>query len=340
MPRHKKGLAASIKASHRAQKRAQNARKNAETTSSMEGPSAGLPQSVSSNVLQCDKQDFPCALPFRERQTRIKAELEMASQASQVPLPEDNPGDFESTIEILRRRNQAYVQRWRDIGYYERHPNHNESEVLKMKKAMKKHKDYNSIKEKYKLFVNTCDKHLMLLQYPNREPGQAYCDAVGQKPLELRIKPKCGLVEIDVPIDIHANYDKVKGLEFGAALRKNKLKGGDGSFGVAGGLGVDLGNVAKTRGAKEPQNQAQSYAAETGMRAPDVGPTFAGDKDNRKNAVPEGPSREKLLENFEDANNKGHVMNKITLGGRIVPFKNGDPIYMVATFKDGKFYSQ
>ena len=51
----------------------------------------------------------------------------------------------------------------------------------------------------------------------------------------------------------------------------------------------------------------------------------------------DSPSRAKLMENFKESNNKGYVMNKITLGGRIIAFKEGDPIYAIATFHGGKF---
>lgn len=157
--------------------------------------------------------------------------------------------------------------------------------------------------KQYNLFVNPSTKRTMLLQYPNREAGQEYRAANGQKPLEIRIKPKCGLVEVDIPMNIHANFDKVKGIEYGEALRSSRLLQRGGSYGLAGGLAV---------GTK---------------------PTV---KDARRATAPEGPSQEKLLENFEDADNKGHVMNKITLGGMVVPFRDGNPIYMTATFKGGK----
>ena len=159
------------------------------------------------------------------------------------------------------------------------------------------------MKEQYRLMVNPQpSKLVLLLKYPTRQPEELYCDSFGNKPLELRIKPKCGLVEVDVPIDIHHHFDRDKGLEFGAALRKKAITGDSNSFyGVSSGLNPGMSK-----------------------------------KDEDDSSVSEGPSFEKMLKAFDDANEEGYIMNKITLGGRIEPFKDGDPIYMLATFDDGK----
>ena len=163
--------------------------------------------------------------------------------------------------------------------------------------------DLGPVKEQYSLMINPQpQKIILLLKYPNRKPWELYSEDCGKKPLELRIKPKCGLVEVDVPIDIHYRYDREKGLEFGAALRKKSIKGDSNLF----------------------------YGLSSGLDA------ATSKKDEDDPAMLEEPSREKLLEDFDEANSKGYLMNKITLGGRIEPFKDGDPIYMLATFDEGK----
>ena len=166
--------------------------------------------------------------------------------------------------------------------------------------------EMGQIVEQYRLLLNPQPrKHLLLFKYPNRDPGQLYSDEYGNRPAELRIKPKSGLVEVDIPMIVSENFDKEKGLKYGAALRKKNLtvKGkGESFYGLSGGLDV-VGSA----------------------------------KREEELDIPDAPSREKLLDNFDDANNKGHVMNKITLGGRIIPFKDGDPIYMIATFQGGRF---
>lgn len=197
-----------------------------------------------------------------------------------------------------------YLQKWKSAGWS---PDNNAS--AKSETYVQKIQEDNKlgqILKNYRLFINPTKMRTMLVQYPNRELGQEYREANGQKPLELRIKPKCGVVEVDIPLNINVNFDKAKGIEYGEAMRASRHLQQGGSYGLAGGLGV--------------------------------GPKLSA-KDVRRIPMPEGPSKEKLLENFDDANNKGHVMNKITLGGRIVPFKDGNPLYMYVTFKGGKQYA-
>ncbi len=122
--------------------------------------------------------------------------------------------------------------------------------------------------------------------------------------LELRIKPKCGLIEVDIPIDIHYHYDREKGIGFGSALRKKELRGESSLFyGISSRLDSRLSK-----------------------------------KDEDETATLEEPSRNHMPEEFDNANDEGYVMNKMTLGGRIEPFKEGDPVYMLATFNDGDYY--
>ena len=145
-------------------------------------------------------------------------------------------------------------------------------------------------------------ERLLLLQYPERSRTQPYNDSNHQKPLELRIKPNTGMVEVDIPFNVHANYDKEKGVQWGEAMRKSRVLRDGGTYGLAGGLGV--------------------------------GATTKKDEDEMdEDAIPQ----ETLLANFEDANNKGHVLNKQTLGGQIVEPKDGDPIYMLGTFVGSQF---
>lgn len=244
-------------------------------------------------------------------------------EASLIPLPDDQENDSPRTIRFYPKQN--FEDDWRKMGYYTEHPvsrllcdllllqmkysdfeitqNNNPAAVneAQLKKMMEKHHRLGKVVEKYRLFINKpSGKRTMLLQYPNREIGQEYRASTGQKPLEIRIKPKCGLVEVDIPIHLHYNYDKVKGIEYGEAMRKSRLMQQGGSYSLGGGLGI--------------------------------GPKPTS-KDDHRAPLPEGPSQEKLLENIDDANNKGHVMNKITLGGQIFPPKDGDPIYMIATFQ-------
>lgn len=231
---------------------------------------------------------------------RIKERLQAARTSRTVveggttPLPNDEIKETEREI-------------WQRMGFYSNHPNHNATAINEayIKSMMEKSHKLGKVVKKYRLFINKpTGKRAMLIQYPNRNIRQEYRTACGNKPSEVRIKPKCGLVEVDIPVNPHIEYNKEKGVEYGEAMRKSRLLQEGGSYSLGGGLGI------APKGASRP---------------------------DRVVPLPEGPSHEKLLENFDDANNKGHVMNKITLGGQVYPFKNGDPIYMTATFKDGEY---
>ncbi|KAL8703022.1 MAG: hypothetical protein Q9201_003798 [Fulgogasparrea decipioides] len=159
----------------------------------------------------------------------------------------------------------------------------------------------------YKMVFNQQENtRAILLRFPNRRPDQPYCARFGQKPLELRIKPKCGAVEVDIPIDIHHNWDLDKAIDYQQAMRKSTVLQHGGSYGLAGGLGA----AGKSASADKPGDD----------------PKIAG------------PSKETLLANIDDANNKGHVMNKITLAGQIFPPDPDAPRYLFGTFKNDVCY--
>lgn len=242
---------------------------------------------------QPDPPLLKAAFSSIKEQLRVARGRRVVTEGEAVPSPDN---DIKETHREI----------WQRMQFYSNHPNHNPTAIndAYIKSMMGNSHKLGKVMAKYRLFINKpTGKRAMLIQYPNREVGQEYRASSGNMPLEIRIKPKCGLVEVDIPVDIHVNYDKEKGIEYGEAMRKSRLLQEGGSYSLGGGLGM--------------------------------GPQVTS-KGDRRAPPPEGPSQEKLLENFDDANNKGHVMNKITLGGQIYPFKNGDPIYMAATFKEGE----
>ena len=234
------------------------------------------------------------------------AHADLLAEGVEVIVSERDHAASESTLskEPNRRKHDASVEFWRSLGYYDSHPNHNKSRCRERPaKAPKKQHDHGRIKEMYRLCTNQAQaKRSLLIQYPNREPHQQYREETRQKPSEIRIKPKCGVVEVDIPIHTGEFFDQEKGVDFGSALRRARLLQTGKSYGLAGGLGI-----GPNKGAKSTEDM-----------------------------VAEGPSKERLLENFDDSNNKGYVMTKITLGGRVVPFQEGDPIYMISTFQGSK----
>ena len=281
MPRNRKKSSAAehtLSPSAQVDSRTQDGQLPAEGTASYQ-PSQSLPKTSLDSI----KEKLQAA---RKRHTVNDGEV--------APLPDDHIKETHRGI-------------WQDVGFYSNHPNHNSTAINEayIKSMMEKRNKLGKVTAKYSLFINKpTGKRAMLMQYPNRKVGQDYSAASGTKPLEIRIKPKCGIVEVDIPVEVHANYDRLKGVQYGEAMRKSRMLQDGGSYGLGGGLGI-------------------------GPR-----PTL---KNDRHAPPPDGPSHEKLLENFSDANNKGHVMNKITLGGHIHPIKNGDPIYVAATFKEGEY---
>lgn len=214
--------------------------------------------------------------------------------------PQSDNSSRDSVGITVPGRREANVAFWSSLGFRNPRSTREISKVQDPKVIMPQKYQVNlSIKERYKLYSNPSKKRVLLLQYPNRQGNQLYCDDNGQKPLEIRIKPKSGLVEVDAPINVDDSFDQERGLDFGDALRKSRDLPRHGAQGLGGGLGIDP--IKHVKGGTDPA---------------------------------ESPARARLMENFKDSNNKGYVMNKITLGGRIIAFREGDPIYAIATFEN------
>ena len=224
---------------------------------------------------------LPPKMPFKEMKRILTENKRGWVEAGLVPLPADEEGDFPPPF-----------------------PGFKEIKDLPSD-------DYDPVIKKWNMYMNVCpDVHVMLLRYPEKMPGQLYSTRTGQKPLEMRIKPNFGLVEIDVPINPHdPSFDKVRGIIYGEAMRKSKiLKEKGGSYGVAGGFG--LGGSTRTR-----------TAARSGQTTEEDDPTV-----------------EALLADYDNAVKNGHVMDKMTLGGHINLWSEANPNLFVATFKGRELY--
>lgn len=138
-----------------------------------------------------------------------------------------------------------------------------------------------------------------LLQYPNRDRSKPYGQA-GEKPVQMRIKPKTGFMEIDVEVNVHSNFDKQKGAQWGEALFQAKESGAE-SFGMASGFGKST--------------RAEHFGADSGSNRADAGDT------------------QQALDNFHRSNEEGRVLNKQTLGGQIMRPERGKPNYMLGAFR-------
>lgn len=105
----------------------------------------------------------------------------------------------------------------------------------------------------YQVFLNPAlplGRRLLVLQHPNRTD-----EAPRPPPSELRLKANAGMVEVDMPLDTAAAYDREKGLNWGKTLKQSMTMKNGGSHGLAGGFGVGAaqqrggGTGAKGKGA-------------------------------------------------------------------------------------------
>jgi DNA-directed RNA polymerase-3 subunit RPC5 len=112
-------------------------------------------------------------------------------------------------------------------------------------------------------------------------------------------------MELDLAIKTNNNFDKIKGVTWGEALRTAK-ESGTNAFGLASGFGKGIRTNEMVA-----QDRVQ-IVARTG--------------DDRI---------EKLVSKFDESNAQGHVMNKQTLGGQIIPPEEGRPMYMLGAFRGG-----
>jgi DNA-directed RNA polymerase-3 subunit RPC5 len=156
-----------------------------------------------------------------------------------------------------------------------------------------------------------------LLQYLNRAKEQPYNESHGMQPLELRVKQNSGFIEVDVPTNVHYNYNRLNGVRWGESLRKAKEEGQN-AFGV-------------TAGFERPHprsNLARGGAARGGA-------SRGAPRARASETADDGPDEEleEFLNRFDDANDKGHVLNKQTLGGQILKQEDGEPKYMVGAFR-------
>lgn len=107
--------------------------------------------------------------------------------------------------------------------------------------------DDDPITASYQVFLNPAlplGRRLLVLQHPNRTD-----DAPKPPPSEMRVKAHSGMVEVDMPLDNTAAYDREKGLRWGRTLQSSMAAKNGGSHGLAGGFG--FGAVQQRGGARK-----------------------------------------------------------------------------------------
>jgi hypothetical protein len=76
--------------------------------------------------------------------------------------------------------------------------------------------DYDPVVAEYDVYITpeVEEQQLYILQYLNRPPDQPFTKATQSQPTELRVKKESGFVEVDIPIDIHQNYNRPAGVRW------------------------------------------------------------------------------------------------------------------------------
>ncbi|KAF2258490.1 hypothetical protein CC78DRAFT_537718 [Lojkania enalia] len=172
--------------------------------------------------------------------------------------------------------------------------------------------DDDPVVSEYDVFITPdLEQQLYILQYMNRPPEQPFTEAMRSRPSEVRIKEESGFIEVDVPLNIHQNYNRRTGVKWGEAVRKTKGLGQK-AYGIAAGFEKVMPRANNRPGA--------------GSEAP---PVQTADEDD---------NIDEYVANFEDANEKGHVLNTQTWGGQIIKGETGKPNYMVGTFKENELH--
>lgn len=147
---------------------------------------------------------------------------------------------------------------------------------------------------------------LYIFQYPVRSKTKPYTKAENTCPLEARFKPKSGLVEVDVPVNVHVNYDEEKGRTWGDVLRKAEKEKGKTLGGPAG--GAAHGNKRR-KVARGEDDESEEDEEEVDVMTMD----------------------------FADAVKAGRVLSRQTLGSKMQP---DNTKYMVGIFKNGALKSR
>jgi hypothetical protein len=158
--------------------------------------------------------------------------------------------------------------------------------------------DDDPVVASYDVLLTDSDVSRYVFQYVDREHDRPYNDQENQRPIQLRLKPRTGLIEVEVPISTRENYDVNKGMRYGDAVMKSRSARDGGAYGMAGGFTAGSGTAAAGGRIKMEAN---------------------GDVE--------------ILDN-KRAVDSASLMRVQSLGGRIKPSEEGDPVYMLATFTD------
>jgi DNA-directed RNA polymerase-3 subunit RPC5 len=166
--------------------------------------------------------------------------------------------------------------------------------------------DDDELLAEYDVFLTPeLQEQLYLLQYPDRRATQPYNESTKSRPLEMRLKPTSGFMEVDIGTNVTKRFNKAKGIEWGRTLREAK-ESGTNAFGLASGFGK-------------------------GARTNEI---LTADRAQLTRPGNEEEQIRILLQNYDLAVEDGAVIDKMTLGGQILPSEKSGPKYMLGVFKN------
>nr|POE98779.1 dna-directed rna polymerase iii subunit rpc5 [Quercus suber] len=152
-------------------------------------------------------------------------------------------------------------------------------------------------------------EQIYLLQYHNRPREQPYNQRHNVRPVNLRIKPLSGHLELDIKLTTNNNFNKYQALRWGDALDTAKVVQNPGAtFGPAAGFAATRARGAAARGL----------------------------------VLKDRADREMDIENKMMEGNEESTMKVQTLGGQIV--KHGDaeeagkPLYFIGAFREDQLH--
>lgn len=148
---------------------------------------------------------------------------------------------------------------------------------------------------------------MYLLQYPIRDRAHPYNEREGARPIEMRIKPQAGFIELDIAMNTTTNFNKYQGLVWGEAMRKSQAAGTT-TFGAAAGFAPTGAPKGRGRGAAAAADAASADSIDAN------------------------------LARFNDAVNRNLVHHKQTLGGQIIHDETGNPNYMLGAFRGNQLH--
>lgn len=157
----------------------------------------------------------------------------------------------------------------------------------------------------YDVFLTDSQISRYVFQYPDYEiepEDRPYEERTTPKPTSLRLKPKTGLIEVEVPIPTSSgSYDVNKGLKYGEAINQSRVLKEGGAFGLAGGFNSQSGAGSATGSRVKLEN--------------------GGDVE---------------MKDVKSSKTQTIIRTQ-TLSGRIKEPEDGEPVYMLGAFRGCMF---